>query len=534
MCYNYFRMLINKNVQIKISLVLLATILFLGIIQSFVALDKINAAPSVTITSPTPNQSIPGTSFTVRGTASPNTTIVVSASDVSLAQTKSDGNGNWSVNLTLPAGNINLRAKAIQNSDYGYFPSTPDLQNCKINRLRLSDNVINPGGGSWPIASTSGVFGLVPSLKSNFFYSINPFVASSGTTKFVPSSNLDATPTTNYPANPTTNKGAFSADDSKYYSTNAGLTTVSVIDTATNTWIKDIELGSRPVTTWENPNGKVYVVLAENQLKIINTNTDTVEKTIAVPCITPEITATAIFSKDKSYPYYFVPCHADGLFVKYNVNNDSVAGTLNVGLNPQSAALSLDNKRLYYSSQFGTPNSNLFRVVNVSDGSEIITKTLTAGALGFIATDDFQKIYISTPGNTINSTNIDVVDTTTFNVTPISTTEIPGAVSTLPTETSEASMQVAFVLGASSPNTTTGSLAETGVSSIITFILLATFTFTTFYLYIDYRKHKKPLTAIDPEIHYTFMHHVKMVNLPMLKYRITSKFHKKHYTAISK
>lgn len=524
----------NLKISKKINVYILFGTLLLSILLSLLLAKNVNAAPSVTITSPTPNQSVPGTSFTVRGTASPNTTIVVSANDVSLAQTKSDSSGNWSINSTLPAGNINLRAKAIQNPEYGYFPSTPDLQNYKINRIRLSDNAINPGGGSWPITSTAEAIMLLPSTKSNFMYYANPFIANSGTGKFIPGIAADATPVSGYPAGAFTNKGAFSADDSKFYSVNGQLTSVEVIDTSTNSIIDSIELGSNQVTAWEGTNDKLYVILFNNQIKIINTDTDTVEKTLTIPCVAPNSTATMTFSKDKNYPFYYVPCSGDGTLLKYKVSDDTLVDTFNVGLSPQSGALSLDNKRLFLTSRFGTPNSDKFKVINTSDGSEIITKDLTAGALGFISTDDFQKIYITTPGNNVDTANIDVMDTTSYEITPVTPPEIAGAITFLSTESSEASMQVAFVLGASSPSPLSGALAETGISSLIPIVLLAIFTTTTFYLYIDYRKHKKPLTTIDPEIHYTFIHHVKMVNLPMLKYRITSKFHNKHYTSISK
>lgn len=41
------------------------------------------------------------------------------------------------------------------------------------------------------------------------------------------------------------------------------------------------------------------------------------------------------------------------------------------------------------------------------------------------------------------------------------------------------------------------------------------------YLRIDYRRHRKPLLEIDPMVHYTFFHHVKVVTIPLLSYRIS-------------
>lgn len=517
-----------KNTLSKIYLVI-AAIVLISILLPLLFSHKVAAAPSISITSPLPNQSFSGTNFTVKGTSSPNTTVVVSTNGSSFGQTISDSSGNWSISTSLPAGNINLTAKAIQNPVYGYFPTSPDLQSFNMNRIRLSDNAINPGGAGWPINSTLGVLGFIPSKVSNYFFTINPFIADKPSGKFNPNDVVDAVPTTNYPNNARVNKGDFSLDDTKYYSTNSQLTTVSVVDTATNTWLKDIEIANNPVTAWTGTNGKVYVVLNNNQIKVIDTSTDTITKTISVPCATVDSTVTVVFSQDVNYPYYYVPCNNDGSFIKYKIADDSVVSTLNVGLSPSTGALSLDNKRLYFSSVFGSADSNKFRVVNVDDGSEIITKTMTTGVLGILPTSDFQKIYASTPGNDIgndiNGQNIDVLDTTTYEVTPVDVGGIPGAVSTLPTETSESAVQVAFILGATV--TASETLAETGALLVSSIILVSVIAITTIYLYIDYRKHKKPLVEINPNVHYTFAHHVRMVNIPLLKYRLSFTFEKK-------
>jgi heme/copper-type cytochrome/quinol oxidase subunit 2 len=47
------------------------------------------------------------------------------------------------------------------------------------------------------------------------------------------------------------------------------------------------------------------------------------------------------------------------------------------------------------------------------------------------------------------------------------------------------------------------------------------------YLRIDYRRHKKPLTLIDPSVKYTFWHHVRVVTIPLFSYRIRFMIQKK-------
>ncbi|MCC7543417.1 hypothetical protein IT415_01775 [bacterium] len=44
---------------------------------------------------------------------------------------------------------------------------------------------------------------------------------------------------------------------------------------------------------------------------------------------------------------------------------------------------------------------------------------------------------------------------------------------------------------------------------------------TLIYAYYDYMRHKKPLVAENPHIHYTFWHHLRVVTLPIMKYRFS-------------
>lgn len=44
--------------------------------------------------------------------------------------------------------------------------------------------------------------------------------------------------------------------------------------------------------------------------------------------------------------------------------------------------------------------------------------------------------------------------------------------------------------------------------------------------YRDYREYRRPLTEIDPYVHYTFFHHFRIVIIAKLRYRLTNLFHK--------
>lgn len=37
----------------------------------------------------------------------------------------------------------------------------------------------------------------------------------------------------------------------------------------------------------------------------------------------------------------------------------------------------------------------------------------------------------------------------------------------------------------------------------------------------DYQRHKRPLQEISPNVDYTFWHHIRVVTIPLLSYRVT-------------
>lgn len=46
------------------------------------------------------------------------------------------------------------------------------------------------------------------------------------------------------------------------------------------------------------------------------------------------------------------------------------------------------------------------------------------------------------------------------------------------------------------------------------------------YIQIDYRRHRRPLKEIDPQVHYSHIHHVQVVVLPMAKFRVHGFIHR--------
>jgi hypothetical protein len=76
---------------------------------------------------------------------------------------------------------------------------------------------------------------------------------------------------------------------------------------------------------------------------------------------------------------------------------------------------------------------------------------------------------------------------------------------------------------------TTSTLVNTGIIAAIAvlvgFLLIAIASYT----YIDYKRHKKPLISIEPELakQYTYTHHLRVVTIPLFKYRLSIKLEKK-------
>ncbi|MCX6729815.1 MAG: YncE family protein [Candidatus Saccharibacteria bacterium] len=509
--------IINK----RLISALLLTPLVLSLVLLPIKPKKASAAPTVTITSPTEGQSISGTNFTAAGTATPNTTVVLSSGGVGFAQTISDGSGNWSVATSLPAGNISLTAKAIENPEYGYFTSTSGFEDFSINQLRLSDNVVNPGGG-WPIAGVPNNI-IMPSTLSNIFYSANPFggttIAGQVDTSAVTFNNATGA----YPS-ATTGKGDFSADGSLYFSPNNNATNnVSVINTTTNAWQQDIAIGDGSVgvnTVNRSPDNKLYASV-DSKIYVIDPALLSVAEVLDVPCSSP----SAIFSKDANYPYYFVTCTGENNVYKLLRSNNSTVATIDIGTPNTGGALTLDNKKLYVAGSVG----NIDNKLHIIDNDTNTVKTpinLTSGILALNITPDSQKIFVATPNLAgTPAQNIDVVDVQSDTVVSnIATSDLPLMVAYNGAEATTASAQVGFVLGASAASNVTQKLAETGAIGISSTLLIGIVIAITSYLYIDFRAHKKPLRAEDPDVKYTFLHHIRLVSMPRLKYRVAVTF----------
>ncbi len=79
-----------------------------------------------------------------------------------------------------------------------------------------------------------------------------------------------------------------------------------------------------------------------------------------------------------------------------------------------------------------------------------------------------------------------------------------------------------------------GMLANTGVIAALLSIIGSLLIVGAVYTYADYRKHKKPLLEADPLLAngYTYWHHLKMVTIPLVRYRVSVIVEKKGATSV--
>ncbi len=374
------------------------------------------AAPTVAITSPTAGQNLASGPITVTGTATANRTVQIFQGAKVLAATIADGAGNWSVNVTgLTNGAQNLTAKVIENGPYGYFGALSGSNS--INRFALSSNAVAPGSG-YPVAATGNVVfagGLYGSPIKIF-----TDVGGTGTApmKFDMTSPADPVATSGYPAASTPYAGDFNATGTKFYTAIEETGEISVIDVATNTQTGTIAFGGTAQSIRRAPSGLLYASDTTNdQLKIINTTTDTVVDTIAVSCPTSASIGAASFPPGEDF--YFLSCAQDGIIKKYSLSSNTLITNNDISASMSSISsvqFSADSLKMYVSGVVNIPGSDKLAVVDVATGAVDTTIQLTAETFSAILSPDYQYLYAATPGAGFSTTNIDVISTATNSV----------------------------------------------------------------------------------------------------------------------
>lgn len=432
-------------------------------------------AATIAITSPITSQVLASGNVIVSGTATPNATVIVYKGSKPVGSVASDGSGAWSLTVSgLGAGSHTLRAKVIDDDGYAYFAAAGGTNS--INRLRMSDNALNPGGGAWPVTTTDAR--LIPSSiyssnGTNYFYVPGDPAALPG--KFDPDNPLDFDDVAGYPATPGLSTGGFNESGTKWYGVNAGSDSVSVVDVATNTHVVTIPVGDEPQSSRLGPDDKFYVSnSADGTISVIDTNTDSVIDTLNVTsCPTSGSLGNMLFPEGEDY--FYAACAVDGVIFKLDITDGSLISTFDISSQHGSISsmfVSPDNKKLYIFGIFGTPYADNAAIVDAATGDVEQVITLSGDTFSGTLSPDGKYLYVATQGSAFNMTNIDVVSTTTGTIVDtIDTSSVgtPGVISY--DEPSSAVSQVSFVLGSDSDESDSSEddsqeLAQTGFSQI--------------------------------------------------------------------
>jgi gliding motility-associated-like protein len=200
---------------------------------------------------------------------------------------------------------------------------------------------------------------------------------------------------------------AVSPDGSRVYITNYSplSSSVSVINTATNTVIATIPVGIQPMGVCVSPDGtRVYVAnQLGNSVSVINTVTNTVIATVPVSlqpqgiCISPD-----------GSKVYVANVNSNNVSI-INTANNTVIGVVIVGTQPITVALNPDGSRLYVPN-FGTNNVS---VINTSTNTVVATIVAGTNPNGAAVSPDGTKLYITNQ----SSANVTIINPATNTVT---------------------------------------------------------------------------------------------------------------------
>ena len=197
---------------------------------------------------------------------------------------------------------------------------------------------------------------------------------------------------------------AVTPDGTKVYVTNYGSNTTSVIDTATNNVTATVNVGGWPYGVAVNPAGtKVYVAnKGSNNVSVIDTATNTVTNTVTVGtaptgvAVTPD--GTKVYVANRIY---------NGTVSVIDTATNTVIATVNVGNAPDGIAVSLDGTKVYVAHDMN--------VSVIDTATNNVTATVLVGSEpeGIAVSLDGTKVYVAN----FASHTVSVIDTATNTVT---------------------------------------------------------------------------------------------------------------------
>jgi gliding motility-associated-like protein len=188
---------------------------------------------------------------------------------------------------------------------------------------------------------------------------------------------------------------AATPDGSTVYIANSGASYISVINTKTNTVVNTIQTGSVPFTLVVAPDGsKLYVVVSNNVL-VINTATNVITDTIPIVGGNTGIS----ISPDGSRVY--VANSITGSVTVINTTSKTVIATIPVGSGsrpyPIAIAVSLDGKRAFVTNS----GSNNVSVIDAATNTVVSNIPTPPFPYGIVLSPDGSKAYVANFGASV-------------------------------------------------------------------------------------------------------------------------------------
>src|SRR5713226_7130086 len=204
--------------------------------------------------------------------------------------------------------------------------------------------------------------------------------------------------------------GATAQAQIRAYVINEFSNTVSVIDTATNTVVATITIGTAvPFGVAITPDGtRAYVThVGDNTVSVIDTATTTVVATIPVGAVPVGLVPEGVaITPDGTRAY--VTNALDNIVSVIDTATNTVVATISVAVAPVGVAITPDGTRAYVTNAGDTTVS----VIDTATSTVVATIPVGAVPFGVAITPDGTRAYVTNSGDT----TVSVIDTATSTV----------------------------------------------------------------------------------------------------------------------
>lgn len=448
------------------------------LVGSSVFFSPVEAATSISITSPTDGSSAAGSNFTVSGTATTNRTVTVSVNGTDVGTTISDGSGNWSYDVTgQTAGAKTIEATATTQHMYTNVLTIADCSGSPpTSRMSIINTIDNTEEDSFEIFDASALADFCPSGGFPITWKPNPsFTKAYGVAPYINSSTvyvMDLTTgslTDIFELPGTGQRGAsvaYNEDGSRVYITDNANTTVYVYNTTTEAQVGGgITVGAAPHSNTKRPGANEIWIAnsSDGTLSVINTDSNTVTDTHTVGANPNGM----VFSPDGEFAYVGQGDDIEIINADTGAVVDTITGTNTV----EYLLINSDGTRLYASHP--SPGDATIDVFNLETNLLEATISVANGPWGMALTADESLLYVASPNlqGGLSGTDISIIDTDTNTVADTITpgNGTPFHIFAAPPES--ATDTVNFTLSAADATASDERLAETGANEQILIVL---------------------------------------------------------------